>query len=113
HNGGIYVYDNIGSIVRPQSAFPRRSALAQANLALARVLAWNDSARERPIVYGNKLAFKYVHVLEVVEHPLAAAARRRLVGEMELASLRADIEVVVSASVALPSKCPPSVSFDS
>ena len=85
HGGGLYVFGSVGSCFRPDKhMFPGDAELRRYPKAIARCWAWNEDRKTPPIQYGPKLAFDYLHVAEIIEHPRERARNRRAMDELEL-----------------------------
>ena len=85
HGGGLYVFGSVGMCFRPDKhMFPDDAELRRYPKAIARCWAWNEDRKTPPIQYGPKLAFDYLHVAEIIEHPRERARNRRAMDELEL-----------------------------
>ena len=89
HGGGLYVFGSVGSCFRPdRHMFPGDAELRRYPKAIARCWAWNapglDGRAGPPIQYGPKMAFDYLHVAEIIEHPRERARNCRALDELEL-----------------------------
>ena len=89
HGGGLYVFGSVGSCFRPdRHMFPGDAELSRYPKAIARCWAWNapgvDGRAGPPIQYGPKMAFDFLHVAEIIEHPRERARNSRALDELEL-----------------------------